>query len=72
MTWKSDMFKRIEMVIEQMEIINQLTPEELAEKTLELKDRLVYNKKRYFSKEFREITKSYFDNVYKWLDDAIQ
>jgi hypothetical protein len=69
---EEDMFKRIEMVIEQMEIINQLTPEELAEKTLELRDRLVYNKKRYFSKEFKEITKSYFDNVYNWLDDAIQ
>jgi hypothetical protein len=69
---EEDMFKRAEMVIEQMEVINKLTPEQLAVKTLELKDRLVYNKKRYFSKEFKEITKSYFDDVYNWLDNEIQ
>jgi hypothetical protein len=69
---EEDMFKRTEMVIEQMEVINKLTPEQLAVKTLELKDRLVYNKKRYFSKEFKEITKSYFDDVYNWLDNEIQ
>ena len=65
------MFKRIEMVLQQMEIINQLSPEELKEKTLELKDRLVYNKNRYFSTEFKEITKSYFEDVYNWLDNEI-
>ena len=54
-----------------MEIINQLSPEELKEKTLELKDRLVYNKNRYFSTEFKEITKSYFEDVYNWLDNEI-
>lgn len=69
---EEDMFKRTEMVIEQMEVINKLTPEQLAVKTLELKDRLVYNKNRYFSKEFKEITKSYFEDVYNWLDNEIQ
>ena len=59
------------MVLQQMEIINQLSPEELKEKTLELKDRLVYNKNRYFSTEFKEITKSYFEDVYNWLDNEI-
>lgn len=68
---EDDMFKRIEMVLQQMEIINQLSPEELKEKTLELKDRLVYNKNRYFSTEFKEITKSYFEDVYNWLDNEI-
>ena len=68
---EDDMFKRIEMVLQQMEIINQLSPEELKEKTLELKDRLVYNKNRYFSREFKEITKSYFEDVYNWLDNEI-
>ena len=68
---EEDMFKRIEMVLEQMEIINNQTPEQLAEKTLELRDRLVYNKRRYFSKEFKNITKSYFDDVYAWLDNEI-
>jgi len=54
-----------------MKLINEQTPEQLAEKTLELRDRLVYNKKRYFSKEFKEITKSHFDDVYNWLDNEI-
>jgi len=69
---EEDIFKRIEMVIEQMEVINKLTPEQLSDKTLELRDRLVYNKRRYFSKEFKEITKSYFDDIYNWLDNEIQ
>lgn len=68
---EDDMFKRTEMVLHQMEIINKLSPEELKEKTLELKDRLVYNKNRYFSREFKEITKSYFEDVYNWLDNEI-
>ena len=69
---EEDMFKRIEMVLEQMEIINSLSTDELKQKTLEIRDRLVYNKRRYFSKEFKDLTKGYFDEVYMWLKDEIQ
>lgn len=69
---EEDMFKRTEMVLEQMQTINSMTQEELKQKTLEIRDRLVYNKRRYFSKEFRDITKGYFEDVYSWLADEIQ
>jgi len=69
---EEDMFKRTEMVLTQMQTINNMTQEELKQKTLEIRDRLVYNKRRYFSKEFRDITKGYFEDVYSWLADEIQ
>jgi len=68
---EEDMFKRTEMVLAQMQTINSMTQEELKQKTLEIRERLVYNKRRYFSKEFRDITKGYFEDVYSWLADEI-
>lgn len=64
-----DMFKRTEMVIEQIQRFSQLTPEQLIKITLDLQPRLLYNHDRYFSKDFKNITKSYFLNVLEWMNE---
>jgi hypothetical protein len=64
-----DMFKRTEMVIEQIQRFSQLTPEQLRKITLDLEPRLLYNYNRYFGKEFKQLSARYFDNVINWFNE---
>lgn len=64
-----DMFKRTEMVLEQIQKFSQLTPEQLKKITLDLESRLLYNHNRYYSNEFKQISASYFKDVLAWLDE---
>ena len=65
-----DQFKRIEMVLAEIIRLNQLTALELYKLTQLLKDRLMRNKDRYYSDEFKNITKGYFTNITNWINSA--
>lgn len=63
-----DQFKRIEMVLAEITRLRNKTPDELYELTQSLKDRLIYNKNRYYSDEFKNITREYFTNITNWIN----
>ena len=62
-----DQFKRIEMVLSEIIRMKTKTVDELYELTQLLKDRLIRNKDRYYSDEFKSITKGYFTNITNWI-----
>jgi hypothetical protein len=66
-----DQFKRIEMVLSEIIRMKTKTVAELYELTQLLKDRLIRNKDRYYSDEFKSITKGYFTNITNWINSDV-
>ena len=61
-----DMFTRTEMVISQAKKFQEMGPGKLKELTLKLRPRLEKNRSWYFSRDFRMITRKYFERIVNW------
>ena len=64
-----DMFKRIEMVLEEILRINKYSKRELEKITRHISVRLMNNKNHYFSKKFKQTTKNYLNNMIDWINE---
>ena len=62
-------YKRIEMVLDNIKRYHTLMPGELQDITQSIKHRLLANRDRYFSREFKNITREYLLEVYNWLHE---
>lgn len=64
-----DMFKRTEMVIKEIQRVSNYSKQQLKDITHSIKDRLQYNQDLYFSTEFKKKTRSYLEEMVKWINE---
>jgi len=58
---------RTQHVLQQLQYWNSQTPRQRMNFTLDIRDRLLYNREHYYSQQFKNITRSYFEPVLEWI-----
>ena len=60
-------YMRTQHVLQQLQYWNSQTPRQRMNFTLDIRDRLLYNREHYYSQQFKNITRSYFEPVLEWI-----